>query len=525
MSALVRLVCVAVPLSVYAQTAPYDIGSPATTDVWINPANGSDSNDGASASQALRTLTEAWNRIPQRTTLSRGYRLLLMPGVYRKESIPNYLESRHGTAQAPIIIQSAAGTRSAHLTGDLNIFDTRFLYLIGLDIVPDPPGDAFHCERCDHVLIRDSNLNGGARQAHDMVKVNQSRYIYLEGSTFAGAEDNTIDFVAVQYGHVLRNRISNAQDWCMYAKGGSAYLRIEGNEFFNCGTGGFTAGQGTGFQFMDTPWIHYEAYDIKVINNVIHDTEGAGLGVNGGYNILLAFNTLYDVGRRDHMLEVTFGNRSCDGRPGDPGRETCQANLSRGGWGTTIVDDGANYVRIPNRNVFIYNNVMYNPPGRASGQIFSVLPPYGAATQNGSNVPLPAATDTNLQIRGNVIFNGGASSRLGIEEDAGCAGSNPTCNEVQLRSENSIGTVQPLLAAPGAGDFRPASGSPLLTARTFSIPAFTWSDAPATPSAPAGDLSNLISVDRDGNPRSAGVAGAYTAAATAPRPRRRAVRP
>ena len=35
-------------------------------------------------------------------------------------------------------------------------------------------------------------------QAHDMLKVNQSQYVYIEDSTLAGADDNTIDFVAVQ---------------------------------------------------------------------------------------------------------------------------------------------------------------------------------------------------------------------------------------------------------------------------------------------------------------------------------------
>jgi hypothetical protein len=510
--------------SLFGQTAPYDIGSPLTTDVWVNPESGNDSGDGTSPTTALRTLTEAWNRIPQGIPLTRGFRLMLMPGLYREEAIPNFLESRYGTAQAPIIIQSAGASRSARLAGDLNVFDTRYLYIIGLDIVPDPPGDAFHCERCDHVLIRDSNLDGGARQAHEVLKVNQSQFMFIEGSTLAGADDNTIDFVAVQHGHVLGNRISNAQDWCMYAKGGSAYLRIEGNEFFNCGTGGFTAGQGTGLQFMDSPWIHYEAYDTKVINNVIRDTEGAGLGVNGGYNILMAFNTLYEVGRRDHALEVVFGHRSCDGQPGDPGREHCQANISAGGWGTTVVDDGTNFVRIPNRNVFIYNNVVYNLPGRAAPQIFTIFPPFDGPSQNGSNVPVPVRSDVNLQIRGNVFFNGGPSSPLGIEDGAGCVDSNPTCNANQLRTENAIGTIEPALVNPGAGDFRPAAGSPLLTARTFTTPTFDWTDAPTPPLAPAGNPSNAVTVDRDGRPRTAAVAGAYAGAAAAAPAKRRAVK-
>jgi hypothetical protein len=68
----------------------------------------------------------------------------------------------------------------------------------------------------------------------------------------------------------------------MYTKGGSAYLSVADNEFFGCGTGGFTTGQGTGFEFMSSPWLHYEAYGVTVVNNVVHDVEGAGLGVNGG---------------------------------------------------------------------------------------------------------------------------------------------------------------------------------------------------------------------------------------------------
>jgi hypothetical protein len=50
---------------------------------------------------------------------------------------------------------------------------------------------------------------------------------------------------------------------------------------------------------MRTPWLHYEAYDIKVYNNVFHDIRGAGLSVSGGYNILMAYNTLYRVGGDD----------------------------------------------------------------------------------------------------------------------------------------------------------------------------------------------------------------------------------
>jgi hypothetical protein len=33
-----------------------------------------------------------------------------------------------------------------------------------------------------------------------------------------------VDFVAVQHGHLRNNRVYDAQDWCIYVKGGSAYI-------------------------------------------------------------------------------------------------------------------------------------------------------------------------------------------------------------------------------------------------------------------------------------------------------------
>ncbi|HYR29959.1 MAG TPA: right-handed parallel beta-helix repeat-containing protein [Thermoanaerobaculia bacterium] len=486
----------------------YDISSGPLQDTYVDPVNGSDGNSGASRSGALRTLTEAWNRIPRGTPLATGHRILMMAGRHGESTLPNYMEERYGTAAAPIIIQSADASRSARLAGDLNIFDVRYLYLIGLDMRPDPAGDVLHCEKCDHLLVRESNLDGGDRQAHEVVKINQSQHVFIEDSTLSGADDNTIDFVAVQYGHVIGNRISDAQDWCMYAKGGSAYLTVEGNEIFDCGTGGFTAGQGTGFQFMTPPWIHYEAYDVKVVNNVIHDTEGAGLGVNGGYDILLAYNTLHRVGTRSHMLEVTYGARSCDGVPGDEGRERCQQYLALGGWGTTVIDDGTNYVRIPNRNVFVYDNLLYNPPGFVSPQIFTIAGPFE-----------DVVADANLQIRGNVIFNGGES--IGVGDGSGCAPSNPTCNETQILADNTINQFEPEVG----GDLRPRANSNLLTARAFAIPDFTWDDAPRPPLAPAGRLENRVTTDRDGTLRATpSVPGAYTTGAAIRPARRRSVR-
>ncbi len=453
---------------------PYDIGAPALREIWVDGVNGSDDNSGESRDNALATVSAAWARIPQ-TLTDTGYHIRLLPGQYPPAALPNYWESRHGSFERPIIIEAVEGRDSVTLAA-VNIFDVRYLYFVNVSFASE--NDPFHCEACQYLLLRGVRVVGSAPDTYEVqeaVKINQSQHIYIEASDISGAWDNAVDFVAVQYGHVLNNRIHNAGDWCIYAKGGSAYLRLENNEIYNCGTGGFTAGQGTGFQFMTEPWIQYEAYDIRFVNNVVHDTEGAGAGVMGGYNILIADNIFYRVGARSHVLEFAFGMRSCDGTPGDPGRERCDQYREAGGWGDSLAADGENYVRIPNRHVFVYNNVIYNPSGAQSAyQHFFIPAPYGE--QPGTNVPAPALADDDLQIRGNLIWNGAADMPLGVEANpdvpAGCQADNPACNVAQLRADNAINQAEPALADPANGDFAllPGAAVPALPIPEFAQP-------------------------------------------------------
>jgi hypothetical protein len=44
---------------------------------------------------------------------------------------------------------------------------------------------------------------------------------------------------------------------------------------------------------MTAPWLQYEAYGIQVTNNVVTNTRQSALGVGGGYNILVAYNSVY----------------------------------------------------------------------------------------------------------------------------------------------------------------------------------------------------------------------------------------
>jgi len=415
---------------------PAEPASAATITIWVDPVAGNNANNGATRGTAVRTIANAWGRIPSSTTLTSPHTISLVPGTYAEGTIPNYWEARWGTSTAPILIVAADGAGTVTIQDDLNLYDVRYLTLRNLTI--DVAGDVVHCERCQHFTIDGSRLDGNG-SAQETLKVNQSQYVYLTGNDISGAWDNAVDFVAVQHGSITGNTIHGADDWCIYVKGGSADFWIEGNAIYGCGTGGFTAGQGTGFQFMTPPWITYEAEDITFIRNSISNTVGAGMGVDGGRNIVLAENTLTRVGERSHILEIAFGGRSCDGQPGDDGRDRCATYLGQGGWGTTAVDDGTNYVRIPNKNVTVRDNVFNNPAGyQSQWQHFFIPGPYSSGAQAGSNAPNPAYADDGLVITGNVIRNGGASMPLGLGDESGCQPSNPTCNETQLLRDNDI---------------------------------------------------------------------------------------
>ncbi len=479
----------------------YAIGSPVLQDLWVDPVSGNDSNGGASRATALRTVSAAWGRIPMSTTLSStGYRIRLVAGTYPESAVPVYWESRWGTAAHPVIVEAADGPGTARLPS-MNVFDCRYLYLLGLH-VEAAGGDVLHCELCDHFLVRDATVRGrppATYAVQETVKINQSRHVYVEDSDVSGAWDNAIDAVAVQDGWFRGNVVHDSGDWCLYLKGGSAYFRVEGNEFHHCGTGGFTAGQGTGFEYMVSPWLHYEAYDVAFVNNVVHDVEGAGMGVNGGYDVLFAHNTLYRIGSRSHVFEAVFGGRSCDGITA-----TCEANRLAGGWGSASL-----VVPIPNRHVYVYSNLFYNPPGfQSQWQHLTIDGPQ--VPPAGSNVANPARTDDDLRIRGNLVWNGPTDHSLGLGESTGCRDSNPTCNAAQLLADNSINQVEPQLVDPEHGDFRPAPGSNLFGVAAFAIPSFPGGDRPSPPASPAGDLSIAIGFDWDGVARSGtGIPGAF----------------
>ncbi len=498
---------------------PYNIGSPTLTELWVNPVTGRNSNNGLTSAAPLKTITAAWNKIPSAPLTTTGYRINLQPGTYPCEpaepnDCQNNFGNRTGTYTFPIIIRASGGPGTVIIRGGLDILNVSYLYLIDMTLRGGTPlptnssgNNLLHLAGVNHVLLRGLTMDGpdcdndSCNNLQEVLKVNQAQYLYVENSTIGGAWHSSVDYFVVQYGHFINNNVHTAGQWCMYLKGGTSYLRIEGNEYHNCQLG-FSAGQSGNFAMMRSPWLHYDAYDIKFINNILHDLPGVGMSVAGGYNILFAYNTLYRVGISTEngysLLDVVRAERGCNATDElQLPIPVCRTFIGLGGWGPNYLTD--NRPAIPNRNVYIYNNIIYNPaPARTQYTHFNISEPL-TRPSGFINMPNPMITDDNLRIRGNVIWNGDASMPLGIEGTRACTTINPTCNETQLRADNAINTIKPLLGNPAAGDFHPI-GSWIPRVTTYIIPDFSW--AVFSPSVPAGNTSNAVPTDFEGITRS-----------------------
>ena len=116
----------------------YAIGSPVLTDIWVDPAGGSDGNSGTSRTQPLKTFRAAWEKIPGPAALSgNGFRLQLLPGTYPAydqpdANVPGQLSDRFGSFACPVIIQSADGPDKVMLPG-LEVTNCRYIYFIDLN--------------------------------------------------------------------------------------------------------------------------------------------------------------------------------------------------------------------------------------------------------------------------------------------------------------------------------------------------------------------------------------------------------
>ena len=103
-------------------------GAPAFNQIWVDPAAGNDGNSGASRAVAVRTLSEAWRRVPINVNLTTGFQINLTSGTYPESAVPIYWESRHGTQSAPVLLKAIDGNGTARLP-NMNVYDLSLIHI------------------------------------------------------------------------------------------------------------------------------------------------------------------------------------------------------------------------------------------------------------------------------------------------------------------------------------------------------------------------------------------------------------
>ncbi|MCE7935583.1 MAG: hypothetical protein DYG96_13480 [Chlorobi bacterium CHB2] len=510
----------------------WDIGEPGPfLDVYVSPT-GSDANNGLSRQTPVRNLRTAWARMTDTLLANIGYRINLMAGDHTCETpdcVPVLMQTVATTRQHPIIIRAADGAGSATVVGGLTLQNASNVYLMDFSI-RSVPGQKPLSEVLlgvfsgQNILLRNLRLIAPDPVQYPSnsdvdagVGILNSANIHVEQCTLQGQAENGMAVVGSQNVELLKNVITQTTEWGVMAFGGTAYFKAEANIVRDCRRG-ISIGDASVAGFLVAPWVHYEVYDARVVNNLLHDVTGVPLRVAGGYNVLMAWNTLYRVAFDDTkaapLFEAVHGIRSCEDD------SLCRAMLATGGWGS---DSAAGQPGpIPNRNVYLYNNVFFNPlPARTLVSHFAVDAPI--ATTEGTNIPNPSRADQNVRIKGNVIWNGG-SGQHGIlmmvsadGREPGCDPQNIDCNEIQLKQDNSINEFAPELVDPTNGNYAPKPGGNLISARTFIAADFSWADAPANPPVPSGSVSNGTPLDFSGGHRpAANSPGAFSGVSVQP---------
>jgi hypothetical protein len=161
-----------------------------------------------------------------------------------------------------------------------------------------------------NLVIRNCHVHH-ANENGDCIKISQMDSVYIQNCKLhdpgwrtgnaAGRRQESLDFVAVNHGHVIYCEVYNGETG-LYAKGGSRDIVFYGNYIHDHIGSGLTLGGWTSEAYFyyannDTLDDRYEGYRIYAVNNVIENCTGPGLEFIGCTDCVAEHNTLWNVAR------------------------------------------------------------------------------------------------------------------------------------------------------------------------------------------------------------------------------------
>jgi serralysin len=271
---------------------------PPTRFVWVSP-DGQDSNSGTAAAPK-RTIGAAL------TLATPGTAVMVKTGMYTE--CVKFRQS--GTTAAPIRLVSADGPGTATLRPSVEGLPTVSGYGVDHIVVQDFNIVGQSGSRTIEFTQKGNNFTDLATNIYIIgntisqswgagIRVAQADRIYVVDNVVNGTDDGEgIDFLAVTNSVIAGNLIRDVNGGSgIQVKGGSTNVDIKGNEITRVYTegDGISVGQATEEVYMRPGYDIYEAQNIKVTQNIIHDVSRRAVQFMGAVNSTMSGNRIYNI--------------------------------------------------------------------------------------------------------------------------------------------------------------------------------------------------------------------------------------
>lgn len=356
--------------------------------------------DGSSAGSPLGSVEAA------AALATPGTAILLHGGTYTGGIS---IADLRGTADDPIWLGSAPGESAVIQGGSVGLELIRPAWLVVHDLeitltgqngLKAHDGNAYADMTAAHdVVFRDLDIHHiggtGNQNCLSLQGVNDFRVLdsSFEACGGAGAGAGVYQ-LGCHHGVIADSAFTDNHGVSVIAKGGSEDIEIRRNTFVNPGERGVTVGGKTGLGKFRPPLStiapNAEAWDIRVVSNVIVNAQSAAIGFVGCVDCIAANNTMVDTGRWVvRVLQETHSDATYTFLPVTNGAFTNNIVSYDDGAQWTLIDHGATQ---PVDAVRYEQNLWYAHDDPA----VSAQPP----TEIGGIVGLDPAFTTGVEIDG-----------------------------------------------------------------------------------------------------------------------------
>lgn len=244
--------------------------------------------------QPYANLTQAVNVVQP------GDTIMMHAGTYAGGLFFNNLK---GTPAQWITIKNAPGEQPVLNGGNnaIQLTDPAYLRISGL-IFQHQTANGFNTDDggtyatpahhvvFDNCIFRDISATGN----NDLLKLSGLDSFEIRNCQFINGSPggSGVDMVGCHYGVIENNYFENLGSNSIQAKGGTAWIRIQGNFFKNGGQRTLNLGGSTGLPFFRPDTAKYEAAHLQVFSNIIVGS-WAPIAYVGAVQVEVVNNTIY----------------------------------------------------------------------------------------------------------------------------------------------------------------------------------------------------------------------------------------